>query len=151
MNGAAESAKYRQRTFALEQSLSALNRLGCRLRALLEPPEMLIRGLCREGSSLPDYFERAEKLTAQMRFDRAWRSAVLESGLTLTESDRLLIIEAGEIIGKSDSETQLERLNLLFERLESEITDSKTEAAEKSRLCRTLWGLAGAWAAVMLL
>lgn len=151
MSGIVNSAEYRMRTAALEQSLSAVSRLSSRLKTLLEPTEELLNGLCREGDRLPDYFKAAAELTGQCGFEKAWKISVFNSSLYLRESDRHLIAEVGEIIGKSDAEAQTERLRLLIERLQSEIAASRAETAEKSRLCLTLWGLAGAGAATMLL
>ena len=151
LNGISLSKQYRQRVNALERSLAALTTLILRLKATLAPPSELISGFCREFDSLPDYVVAAEKLLCEFEFDSAWEKAVLQSELALNQSDRRLICRFGEILGKSDIETQLSQLNLLTEQLKNEIASAKAESQQKRRLCQTLCTLAGAAVSVLLL
>jgi len=93
----------------------------------------------------------AERLLCECEFEAAWEKAVWQSGLALNQSDRRLICRFGEILGKSDIETQLSRLNLLTEQLKNEIASAKAESQQKCRLCQTLCTLAGAALSVLLL
>ena len=149
--GAAASERYRSRVFALQSSLEALEALILRLRATLAPPMELLSGFCGEYNEPPDYFVFALESAEDIGFEKAWENALRLSTLALDENDRSLITRFGEMIGKSDIQTQLSRMRLLTEQLKARISAARAESEQKCHLCQTLYALAGAAFVVLLL
>lgn len=151
LNGAAYSAKYRQRVLELERSLAVTAEISGRLKAALPPPDELLRQMCRENRELPKYVYSANELMTKYNFSDAWKNAIFTCEQPFDDSDRLLLSKLGDILGKSDIETQLSQIELLSDRIKTQIGQARAQATEKSRLSQTLWTMAGAAAAIMLL
>lgn len=151
LNGITDSAKYRMRVAELENSLSVIAEISGKMKAALPPPDELLSGLCREEIKLPEYIFTANELLAKYDFSDAWKTALLNCESPLNKNDRLLLARLGDIVGKSDIDTQLMQIELLSERIKNNIADARAEANEKCRLSQTLWAAAGVAAAIMLI
>lgn len=126
--------------------------LRSQLAFTLSPPADLLCSALRDPS-----FARCDYLTGACRriqegaeVERAWAAAVTESREPFTAEDRSQMTRLGEILGKSDLETQLSQLALLAERLEQQAGEARGQAQTQARLSTTLGALTGLALAILL-
>ena len=82
-----------------------------------------------------------------------WRAALkaCEKNLILSEKQRLLVLEFGDCIGKSNGQMQANTFDYYILEMRAEISREKAEGAKNIKLYRTLGIAAGACAAILVI
>ena len=119
----------------------------------LSPPGELLRGATGDPA-----FARCDYLMFSLKeiekgldAESAWKQGIWKSAEPFTTDDRRLIARTGEILGKSDLETQLTQLHHLAERIEQQAQQAREQAQTQAKLSVTLGALAGLAAVVALI
>ncbi len=136
---------YHRRVSALENARSLLLLLRGQLAYTLSPPATLLQAASKDpGFSQCDYLARScREINAGEEVETAWSRAVFSTKEPLTRDDRAQLSRMGELLGKSDLETQLSQLTLLAERLGQQAEQARGEASVRARLSTTLGALCG--------
>ena len=79
------------------------------------------------------------------------RVSVIPSKFGLKNSDRVLLLEFGEQLGKTDVDGQLKHLELYEELFKKQLTDAENEINKKSKLYKTMGFFVGTAAALMII
>ena len=82
--------------------------------------------------------------------NESWRNA---AGLTifLNESDKNILLCIGEQLGGTDIEGQLSMLNLNKTLAERNLSDAQNEYKIKGKMIKSVWGLCGIAAGIMII
>lgn len=149
------------------KALGLWQRMGC-LRAFHRALGGLARELDFSLRPLPVLLDQAERTSGEPaagffracreEFSRrggeswaeSWRAALSRETLPLTAEDRLLLEEAGDVLGRYDGERQRTALESLLLRLEEEVRLARDEARRMGRVYGAL-GVAGGLFLVILL
>lgn len=75
----------------------------------------------------------------------------MQSSEPFTDEDRAQLFRVGEILGKSDLETQISQLSFLAQRLEQQAEQAREQAGTRARLSTTLGVLSGLALAVLFI
>lgn len=80
----------------------------------------------------------------------SWKLALEQTTLPLRRSDRLLLEETGDILGRYDGESQRQALEGLLRRLEEHLTEARREGNRRFRVCLVLGISAGLFLCILL-
>lgn len=147
------SSRLTQRIFELEAALRFFKALWQELSYSAAAPPELLRAL----QARPEFRGKDYLISALGRIERgetfpaAWREAVLETALPLTQADRALMIRMGERLGTSDLESQLSGLGHDIEQIALTLEEARPQQRERAKLARTLGGLCGAFLVILIL
>ncbi|NLU51877.1 MAG: hypothetical protein GXX10_03305 [Clostridiaceae bacterium] len=154
--------------------LSLSNRLAARQRALAKLIEILVNlksQICGLGIPLSTAFENIGRMQAEgvwahvfltcsknMKEERidageAWKKALIQNKdmLPLEESDFDVLMDLGEMLGKSDRHNQESVLDLEKEKLATLATKAKEALETKGKLYRNMGALTGAAMVILLI
>ena len=97
------------------------------------------------------FFEISEE--SGTPFYKVWSERVSEipAKFGLKNSDRTLLLEFGEQLGKTDVDGQLKHLELYNALFKKKLTDSENEINKKSKLYKTMGFFVGTAAALMII
>lgn len=86
-------------------------------------------------------------------FYKVWSERVSEipAKIGLKNSDRQLLLEFGEQLGKTDVDGQLKHLELYEALFKKQLTDAENEITKKSKLYKTMGFFVGTAAALMII
>ena len=98
-----------------------------------------------------DFFEISDETGTP--FYKVWSERVSEipAKFGLKNSDRQLLLEFGEQLGKTDVDGQLKHLELYEALFKKQLTDSENEINRKSKLYKTMGFFVGTAAALMII
>lgn len=152
LGGMLWGTSYHRRVSALEEARALLLALRGQLAFTLSPPEALLNAVQLEPTfARCDYLSDAcQEIHAGADVETAWRRAVRSSREPFTPEDRAQLVRMGELLGKSDLETQLSQLLLLSERIEQRAGQARGQASVQARLSTTLGSLAGLALVILL-
>lgn len=143
----------RRRVAELERAHALILSLTQRLAYTMAPPVQLMKELLEDTDFHGcDYLSGAlDGLTRGETLASAWTDALQSSALCLMPQDKLLLKQAGGILGASDLETQQQRLALLTRQLEARIQKARERSPTDAKLAATLGSLLGLALAVLFL
>lgn len=98
-----------------------------------------------------DFFEISDETGTP--FYKVWSERVSEipAKIGLKNSDRTLLLEFGEQLGKTDVDGQLKHLELYEALFKKQLTDAENEITKKSKLYKTMGFFVGTAAALMII
>lgn len=98
-----------------------------------------------------DFFEISDETGTP--FYKVWSERVSEipTKFGLKNSDRQLLLEFGEQLGKTDVDGQLKHLELYEALLKKQLTDAENEINKKSKLYKTMGFFVGTAVALMII
>lgn len=100
-----------------------------------------------------DFFAncRRELLTHDVRFAAHWRESLEKAGLFLDETDRELLQQLGEVLGRYDAGSQSAALRQTGQRLEFQLRAAEEESRRMGKVYSTSGIAAGLMITVLLL
>lgn len=98
-----------------------------------------------------DFFEISDETGTP--FYKVWSERVSEipAKFGLKNNDRVLLLEFGEQLGKTDVDGQLKHLELYEALFKKQLTDAENEINKKSKLYKTMGFFVGTAAALMII
>ena len=98
-----------------------------------------------------DFFEICEE--SGTPFYKVWSERMIEipAKFGLKNSDRTLLLEFGEQLGKTDVDGQLKHIELYEALFKKQLTDAENEINKKSKLYKTMGFFVGTAAALMII
>ncbi len=143
------SGKLLMRKYFYKKFLSFVSNLSTQLRYSTSDIFTLV-SLSASTSGL-DFFEISDETGNP--FYEIWseRVSVIPSKFGLKNSDRVLLLEFGEQLGKTDVDGQLKHLELYEELFKKQLTDAENEINKKSKLYKTMGFFVGTAAALMII
>jgi len=151
------SARLKARQLALRKLKDILLLLENEMCALGKPLNKVFEDLVKgnHGGVWAPVFDRSGSILKEQGLDagNAWRIALEESAaaLPLDHEDLDLLMDFGEMLGKSDREMQQAVLNMEKEKLSAMEQKAKEAAETTGRLYRNLGALLGAAAVILLI
>lgn len=120
----------------------------------MRPLTALLEHCRREsGSSVGTFLSACQvhfKISGEVSWAESWWAALENTPLPLRESDRRLLGEAGDILGRYDGESQSKALEALLARLNEAIAEADGEAKRLFRVYLALGVTVGLFAAILL-
>lgn len=153
LGGAIRGFGFHRRCAALEEARGLLLSLRGQLAFTLAPPaELLCAALADPSLKRCDYLSEAcRRISEGQDAASSWTQAVVQSSEPFTYEDRAQLFRVGEILGKSDLETQISQLSFLAQRLEQQAEQAREQAGTRARLSTTLGVLSGLALAVLFI
>ena len=153
LGGAIRGFGFHRRCAALEEARGLLLSLRGQLAFTLAPPvELLCAALADPSLKRCDYLSEAcRRISEGQDAASSWTQAVAQSSEPFTDEDRAQPFRVGEILGKSDLETQISQLSFLAQRLEQQAEQAREQAGTRARLSTTLGVLSGLALAVLFI
>ena len=137
----------------LESCLSLLSEISGRLEYLQPTMYSLITSLAGQERFEQLVFLRqcAQSMQAGRPFSSSWASALDECSHQLGREEAAILASLGDILGRSDLESQLSALALAKQQLEQRVDTAREKVLTQSKLYRSMGVLGGAAAAIILM
>ena len=129
--------KYSKRVEELEDMKNALNIIQTRIRFSKEP----LTKIFKEISSISknkEIFDKANENMKTMLADTSWRQAVKNTNTNFKKEDIEIISNLGNMLGKTDSEGQINQIEEVKELLNIQIKNANIEKQKNEKLYKTL-------------
>lgn len=154
-------------SFGLRRALELKRRAGC-LRGFLSALELMERELAFSLCSVPDLLNRgAEMLTGQVKaffclcretleqdrergLSAVWSDCLETDAISLREEDKLILREAGSVLGRYDGDSQRLALGRIRLRLEENYREAREEAERMGRVYGALGITLGMFCMILL-
>ena len=150
--GFSMAARHRREVCALQNLISAIDRIVCELEYKLSPlPELLRVAGNSAGGVVGEFFLRvSDELTKQLSPNAAdcFCKSVLSS-VNLPDDTRKLLLEMGMSIGQYDTENQINGLNSIRQRADIRLGELTKDMDKRIRSYQTLGLCAGAAIAIL--
>lgn len=144
----------KRRTACLFELRRALETMGRELTFSLRPLGALMdqaQGTCRgEAAALFAACREAFARSGGESWAESWRTALEGTALPLTEEDRRILSEAGQVLGRYDGEDQRTALAGLLARLEEQAQEARGEEKRLFRVYTALGITAGLFCVILL-
>ena len=143
----------KQRVACLRAFRQSVADLGRELTFSLAPVDSLLDRMGEGTGPVPAFFALCRerfRASGGESWAESWRLALTEAGLPVAESDLLLLVRAGEILGRWDGESQQKALSELLARLDETIFDSREEEKRLFRVDLALGAAAGLFCVLLL-
>lgn len=144
----------KRRTACLWELRRALEAMGRELTFSLRPLGALMEQAQRESwgeaAALFAACREAFARTGGESWAESWRTALEQTALPLTEDDRRVLSETGQILGRYDGEDQRRALAGLLARLEEQAHEARSEEKRLFRVYAALGAAAGLFCVILL-
>ncbi len=147
------SAKLKMRVNQLDKFISMLNEMEILIKFRAMRTYEIIKELSSQESFSDFLF--LEKLSGYITdenddINEYWKKTASEV-LFLTESDKWIVISVGEQIGTTDADGQISMLQMNKSMAENNLYEAREDFRIRGKMLRTLWGLSGLAAGIMII
>lgn len=145
------SKKYILRVKELKDFKNALNIIESKIKFTYEPlPEIFLQTSKMLSKNIEPIFVQAGTYMKDMDAEEAWNKSLEEAITNLNKEDIENIRSFGKMLGKTDKEGQVSRLELTQNLIEMQIEKAKAEEEKNAKMYRTLGSIAGLAFVIML-
>jgi len=138
------SKNYTLRLKELKDIKNALNILESKIKFTYEPLPEMFNDISKMLSKNISYiFVQASKYMKEMDAEDAWNKAIEMSSTNLNKEDKESIKNFGKMLGKTDKEGQISRLELTQTFIEIQIEKAKVEEEKNAKMYKTLGTIIG--------
>ncbi len=138
------SQKYILRVKELKDFKNALNIIESKIRFTYEPlPEIFLQTSKMLSKNIETIFVQAGTYMKNIDAEEAWNKSLEESTTNLKKEDIENIKNLGKMLGKTDKEGQVSRLELTKTFIEMQIEKAKVEEEKNAKMYRTLGSIVG--------
>lgn len=138
------SKKYTLRLKELKDIKNALNIIESKIKFTYEPlPDIFIQTSKMVSKNISQIFVQASKNMKTGNAEEAWDTTLEEVTTNLDTEDIENIKSFGKMLGKTDKEGQLSRIELTKTFIEMQIEKAKLEEEKNSKLYKTLGAVVG--------
>lgn len=150
--GTAVSLGFKMRIHQLEKLVAMLNEMEILIRFRAMRTYELISELSTQETFRNFIFLGVlnEYLKDENDINKGWLYAAGKT-MFFSESDRRILISVGEQIGSTDIDGQLSMLTLNKTLAERNLSEAENDYNVKGRMLKTLWGLCGLAAGIMMI
>lgn len=147
------SARLKMRVNQLDKFISMLNEMEILIKFRAMRTCEIIKELSLQESFSDFLF--LKKLSCCITgenddINEQWKKVASEI-LFLTESDKWIVISVGEQIGTTDSDGQISMLRMNKSMAENNLCEAREDFRIRGKMLRTLWGLSGLAAGIMII
>lgn len=146
------SAGLKMRVLQLRKFVAMLDEMAVMIRFRAVRTRELIEEISRHESFASFIFLNIlnECLELDDDINHSWKTAAARS-VFLSESDKDILLSVGEQIGSTDIDGQLSMLALNKSLAERNLFQAENEYRTKGKMLRTVWGLCGLAAGIMVI
>ena len=145
------SQKYSLRLKELKDLKNALNIIESKIKFTYEPlPEIFIQTSKMVSKNISQIFVQASNNMKKYNAEEAWEKSLQTSTTNLNLEDVENIKSFGKMLGKTDKEGQISRLELTKTFIEMQIEKAKVEEQKNAKLYKTLGAVVGLAFVIML-
>ena len=138
------SKKYTLRLKELKEIKNALNIIESKIKFTYEPlPDIFIQTSKMLSENISQIFVQASNNMKNDNAEEAWDKSIEKATNNLNNEDIENIKSFGKMLGKTDKEGQLSRIELTKTFIEMQIEKAKTEEQKNSKLYKTLGAVVG--------
>jgi len=138
------SKKYTLRLMELKDFKNALNIIESKIKFTYEPlPDIFLQTSKMVSKNISKIFIEASNNMKVENAEDAWNKSI-EAGITNLDTDDIENIKNfGKMLGKTDKEGQLSRIELTKAFIEMQIEKAKIEEEKNAKMYKTLGGIVG--------
>lgn len=138
------SKKYTLRLEELKEIKNALNIIESKIKFTYEPlPEIFFETSKMISKNISQIFVQASENMKQENAEEAWEQSINCAVTNLKSEDIENLKSFGKMLGKTDKDGQLSRIELTKTFIEMQIEKAKLEEQKNSRLYKTLGAIVG--------
>lgn len=138
------SQKYILRVKELKDFKNALNIIESKIKFTYEPlPEIFLQTSKMLSKNIETIFVQAGTYMKNIDAEEAWNKSLEESTTNLKKEDIENIKNLGKMLGKTDKEGQVSRLELTKTFIEMQIEKAKIEEDKNAKMYKTLGSIVG--------
>ena len=138
------SKNYTLRLKELKEIKNALNILESKIKFTYEPLNEMFNEVSKMVSkNISQIFVQASRYIKEMDAEYAWNKAIEMSNTNLNKEDIESIKNFGKMLGKTDKEGQISRLELTQTFIEMQIEKAKVEEEKNAKMYRILGTIIG--------
>lgn len=138
------SKRYSLRLKELKDIKNALNIIESKIKFTYEPlPDIFMQTSKMLSKSISQIFVQASNNMKTWDSEKAWEISIQKSKTNLNEEDMENIKSFGKMLGKTDKEGQLSRIELTKTFIEMQIEKAKIEEQKNAKLYKTLGAVVG--------
>jgi len=138
------SKKYSLRLAELKDIKNALNIIESKIKFTYEPlPEIFMQTSKMVSQNISQIFAQASHNMKINDAEEAWEKSVQTATTNLNEEDVENIKSFGKMLGKTDKEGQLSRIELTKTFIEMQIEKAKIEEQKNAKMYKTLGAIGG--------
>lgn len=138
------SKMYENRVKELKQFKNILNIIKTKIKFTYQPLAEIFKEISKDKSNKVE--EIFEKMTYKLVFEEvkdAWSEAIQEADISLKQEDKDILKELGKILGQTDSDSQVNEIQVTETFLDMQIERAEEERKKNQKLYRTLGVVAG--------
>lgn len=138
------SKKYSLRLAELKDIKNALNIIESKIKFTYEPlPDIFIQTSKMVSKNISQIFVQASNNMKKENAEEAWDKSIEKAITNLNNEDIENIKSFGKMLGKTDKEGQLSRIELTKTFIEMQIEKAKIEEQKNAKLYKTLGAVVG--------
>lgn len=146
------SKKYTLRLEELKEIKNALNIIESKIKFTYEPlPEIFAETSKMFSKNICQIFVQASNNMKQENAERAWEQSINCTVTNLKSEDIENLKSFGKMLGKTDKDGQLSRIEITKTFIEMQIEKAKTEEEKNSKLYKTLGAIIGMALVIILI
>ncbi len=146
------SKKYTLRLKELKDIKNALNIIENKIKFTYEPlPDIFIQTSKMVSQNISQIFMQASNNMKTENAEEAWEQSVESATTNLNAEDLENIKSFGKMLGKTDKEGQISRIELTKTFIEMQIEKAKVEEQKNAKLYKTLGAVAGLAIVIILI
>ena len=150
--GILKSKKYVYRVEELREFKVALNIFKTKLIFTKEPIQEIFEEIAENSTqNVGNVFKIANKIMENESAEKSWNMAIELSILNITEEDKSILKNMGNLLGMTDVEGQINQIELTEKFLEEQIIKGEKEKQKNEKLYRTLGMTAGLGIVIILI
>lgn len=129
--------QYSKRVEELEDMKNSLNILEIKIRFSKEPLALIFKDIIKLSKN-KEIFEKANENMKIMLAGDAWRQAIENMNTNLKKEDVEILKTLGNMLGKTDSEGQINQIEEIKELLNIQIQNADADKQKNEKLYKTL-------------
>jgi len=138
------SKRYSLRLTELKEFKNAINIIESKIKFTYEPlPDIFLQTSKMVSKNISQIFVQASNNMKKDDAEEAWNNSVQLATTNLNEEDIENIISFGKMLGKTDKEGQLSRIELTKTFIDMQIEKAKIEEQKNAKMYKTLGVIVG--------
>jgi len=138
------SKKYTLRLKELKDIKNALNIIENKIKFTYEPlSDIFIQTSKMVSKNISEIFVQASNEMKEKNAEEAWNRSLETTRNNLNKDDIENLKDLGRLLGKTDKEGQISRLELTKTFIDMQIEKARIEEEKNSKLCKTLGAVVG--------
>lgn len=150
MIGIIIAKQYSKRLEELEDMKNALNLIETKIRFSKEPLSLIFKDISNVSKN-KEIFEKTNENMNDMLVGKAWKEAVEKANTNFKKEDIKILLMLGNMLGKTDSEGQINNIEEIKELLNIQIENANLEKQKNEKLYKTLGMTIGLVIIIMLI